>query len=197
LRRSGRTSGLTDFDDELLQQGVDVSRMLPGSGLADGYMRVRQEAVHVATGSLFVTTDPYAIIEAQGISRTQTRCWVLGCHHERLVPAGGDSVTLVAAGVRLPQVGGIVGTHDVPVLGCNAFSFALVAGGRQYGVISMAATTFDRSLYVAGVNVPLRVDPGGLLLYNSAGVVAVGPTDSNVVWRLWFGPIGLNPPGVA
>lgn len=177
-----------DFDDENLQQAVDISRILPGLGLEDGWVSIFLGTTHVASGSDDVSTDPYSVVEFLGGSTERDRIWACGVWATASI-AAGNSVDRIAIGVTYPTLPGIFPTSGPKLLLAHATAFDTVefapSGGR---VLPTDLQTFER---------PVLLPPGSLLGGSSTATVPAGSIIADFGVLMWAGPRGLRPPGLA
>jgi hypothetical protein len=193
LLLSGATSGLTEFDDEHLQQVLDVSRMLPGNGLADGFTSLLERNTHVANGVIHSTFDPYDLVRARRLDVAQYSVWVM--NHELLrehTPVDGV-ITDQGSGLRVRGI-------QLQVARASSWSGEPLETGGTFTPQSGAAAANSLQGQVNFRNLPMLMHPGGdvLLQWSECAQIAdAGPARADFHWLLWIGPRGLNPPGVA
>jgi hypothetical protein len=188
LALSGRTSGETDFDDEHLQQVIDVSRMITGAGLNDGWISVRNVHTHVADGNLFTEFDPYTLVaEAH---RRELRVWVMNADLFRQIAPVDGSISGQMIGLRVRGL-------ELAVANVTSWSGSPLGSGGTFAP-QLGSTGFSSP--VPFRNLPMLLHPGGDVLLersSATGIMVAGPATAAFHWLLWIGPRGLNPPGVA
>jgi hypothetical protein len=189
---TSRGSQLTEFQDELLQQVLDVGPILSGLGLHDGWLAVGLENAHTAAGTMFDFADPYLLLEqpqlAGPAARDHYRVWVVAMQLERDVPAAGNSIDDAAAGYQIPAISPIQGMANYGVVRATTFGGVLQTGNRQIG---LHTTTGE---YAFQHNVPMMIPPGGVLLLSSTATWAAGTEIAQAQALLWAGLRGMKPP---
>lgn len=177
-----------DFDDGVLQQVLDVSRMLPSGQPNDGIVSVSLVNTHVANGNLFQTFDPYTeIVEARSLQAQNFRCWFMRAELlDEVNPADGN-IKQSAIGLRIRGI-------DMQEIRATSFAdMPLNNGGTQ--APATATTPPDRREADPQIMLP----GGDLVLMSSEAenIAAAGPCSARFSFLIWVGPKGLNPPGIA
>lgn len=191
LDAEGQAAQVTEFTDGILNQTVDVSRMLPGTGQNDGWVSLRNLHSHVANGNLFSVYDPYvSIIEANALPVSDFRVWVLNADlFRQLAPADGE-ISGMMVGLRVRGL-------ELGVANVTSFSASPLESGGTHGP-QLGSSGFSSP--VPFRNIPMLLQPGGDALLqrsSAANIAAAGPASAAFHWLLWIGPRGLNPPGIA
>lgn len=212
LRRIARVLGVgnpvtaveqVSFDDSNLQQTLEVSRLVPGYGLGDGFFTMAIGQLHVVTGVLGTIADLYATAEGSSSLagaplglRSEYRIWLMDIQTQRTIPAGGDSIDSINAGYRLALAN--TELNDWVCLITQNFGGAISSGAAPQvgytpgwdGASAVASPAVCR-------HVPRELPPGSSLRFRSSSTIAGAGTTATVLYYLWVGPRGLKPPGVA
>jgi hypothetical protein len=195
LDAEGPASGITEFPDAILEQHVDVGRMVAGFGLEDGWVWYRDVVTMASTGNAFSSTNVgqiLGLIVPEPSPRRDVALWLMQCSLA-YDPDGVATNDLEMAEVALDM--GIFGS--VPASGSLftiARSGALAGDDRQ---ITSGGVILGRNPDVHPP-LPILMSQGASILHHAAlSVFTLGVAESQASLLFWCGPRGLNPPGVA
>jgi len=188
----GGFAGLGEFADESAIQPVhDVSRESElGAALGGvsrmGYTLVTATDVHVATGFIRTTADPYNAFDNLAIPRNKGSIWVCGAFG---TCDDSTDFTSYAVSVTWPTfVGHSAGQEQLIAFGNDAIQD--VVGAGLFSVGDLARSNIHASPF------PLFVPQGGILNFASESDTA-GTVTIRYGVVLWAGPSGARPPGFA
>lgn len=183
---------MTEFQDEFLQQVIDVGPFLAGIGLFRGWAICTVEITHTATGTEFETVHPYDFLATQGFpgfNRTKQHVWVMACQLRSFTT--GDSTTDEAmGGYTIPSLSPTFSRRTLGVARCVEFGGQLEAGTSLLGLHSTGSD------YVFQQNVPMMLPdlPESLLRHASSVTFDVSNVITAADFLLWVGKRGQVPP---
>lgn len=205
LRLSGATSGETDFDDEHLQQTLDVSRLLVGEGVEDGWVWLTASIPleEIAWTSGFITVQQVLnVLEPDPGIEQNLRVWLMQAAITFEPFSGTADLSRAASSVRFPSFPSNPSGIFRGIVAWSGFT-----NGDDFQIAMNGATPVVPGLH-STVNVPpwLRLPiplPRGAQIDLAALMTALGgggamnPSFTRHHFLFWVGPRGLNPPGVA
>lgn len=180
------STSVPEFDEDTLQQVLDVSRMLPGLGLGWGYVTARLNMAHAVTGNIYNTLDPYAIVEFLGGGRSTHWIWATAVSLQAEI-VSGNAITREFAAVEYPVTPGTFPNGEAFLL---AQTGAFMALGRE---VTAGAFAYGAG-YAPAIPMPFFMPPGSIVQVGSSSTVAAGTIDGRVEFQFWTGPLGLTPP---
>jgi hypothetical protein len=212
LRTSGAPAPSTEFQSGLLQQTLDVERLLPGTGIRDGWFWTRIATLEFDSGTLeafetFAVSNPALgtdVYDTLGANRIADMVWLMG-----LAPLwnnGSDEdadLNTLFISARYPTVNpwaGLAGVYEELV-------FAGGAPGSDLPLTASGLIPVSRGIGAGGTPLvitlqrplPFQLGPGTQLRIagRATNVAALVEPTANVDALFWCGPKALRPPGVA
>jgi len=155
--------------------------------LAAGFLELGQTLVHVGSGALFATTDPYASFNAIGqfsdfnsTGQRKDRLWLLGLF---ATTSSSSPFTDMQTGIDYqdPLRSMILARWDSAV--------SLLAAAQPLNLLKLSAS----GLVAPPAMFPIYFPPGALWNTRSN---ASGAVTNRVHARWWAGPLGTTPPGM-
>lgn len=209
LGLSGPAADDINFDDGNVQNALDVSRLIPGEGIGDGWFHWITEISLTANGTDWAENDPYTgILEAVfGLSRDRYRVWLIGIELVAEHTSADGNMQKMAAGYAQPaditQWPTALTPRPVPYMVCaaNQWQAEELDEGTDFAhPVPRRTGALDITVgSVPNRHVPVCLKPGAVLLDKATAenIAVAGPVVGNFHHRLWIGARGLNPPGVA
>lgn len=193
------STGQTEYDDENLQQVLDIRPWIPGLGTQDGYFSMRLSNVHAATGALDTGLDPYTFVTGQGGALLTHRVWLisLGIWAQGVA---GNAINRIEISAVLPVVGGVFPNADArfPLLASATFATTAVTGTSTFFSAEEITATYEQLIRPPVEKLPWPMFPGSPepLVMRSVASVAAGTIEARAEALFWAGRRGMRPPGM-
>jgi hypothetical protein len=212
LRLSGSPPGSTEFQADLLQQVLNVERMLVGTGVRDGWFWDRVATLTFAAGTLdqfdtYAISDPTLgtdVYDTVGANRLTDMVWLMGLaplwNNDGDQDADLNTLFITARYPNLNPWAGAVGVYEELV-------FAGATPGSDLPTVSGGLIPVSRGIGAGGTPLlitlqrplPFQLGVGPELRFagRAANVAALVEPTANIDALFWVGPKALRPPGVA